>query len=1023
MKLHLHLVLIVPFVLQIFAAVGLTGWLSLRNGQKTLENLVTELQKEIGNRIEQRLNNFLEKPYIVNQNILDAVDLGYIDLKKPRSVQSYFLKEIKLFSQVSYIQIGNEKKEFYGLERLDDGSFNVEICDRNTNYNLYTYATDKQDHLTNKLLHIVPNYNPRLRPWYIAPATQKKSSWTNIYTYPNHSRLAITLGVPVYNETKKLLGVIATDLVLLDINKFLSHLQLSKSGQTFILERSGLLVATSTPENPFYFSEKEQKFQRLPAINSHNQLTQLAAKFLQQHFQDLHQIVRPEQLSFQMNGEQQFLQILPYQDQFGLNWLIVIVVPQSDFIAEINANINTTIWLCLGALSIATVMGIYTSRWIKHTILRLIESAQAIAEGNLYQQVSGGAIAELNTLASVFNQMAIQLQESFFTLEQRVQERTEALLISQERLQLVNESVNDGIWDWKISSNEVYFSPQWKKMLGYEENEIPHQFSSWENLLHPDDLPEAKRLVVDHLEGRTENFHIEFRMRHKMGHYPWILSRAKVVVRDPKGRAIRMVGSHTDITDRKQIDLELQQAKETAEIANQAKSEFLANMSHELRTPLNGILGYAQIMQRTPDLNQCRQGVEVIAQAGSYLLTLINDILDLAKIEARKMELLPKDLHFPSFLVGILEIAKVGAESKDIVFHFIEPVNLPKWVVVDEKRLRQVLLNLLGNAIKFTNRGSVTFKIEVLSQSDYSSKVRFNIQDTGIGMSPEQLAKIFLPFEQVGSKSRRLEGTGLGLTICRQIVTMMGSEIQVSSNLGTGSTFWFEIELTHSNQWINAATISEKGRIIGYVNPPKKILIVDDKSVNRTLIMEVLKPLGFLITEAENGLKGLSKVAKFIPDLIITDIVMPEMDGYEFVRAIRESYDPELPIIASSASVSLADKSSAIASGCNDFIEKPIDIEKLLKVMQKYLNLEWIYAEPQVEIESPLSEIIFPTLAELTILYQAIKIGDIMTIETEAKRLATINSQYQRFCDRICTLAAEFDEPGIVEFLGHGQTK
>ncbi|XWK91750.1 MAG: ATP-binding protein (plasmid) [Phormidium sp.] len=359
------------------------------------------------------------------------------------------------------------------------------------------------------------------------------------------------------------------------------------------------------------------------------------------------------------------------------------------------------------------------------------------------------------------------------------------------------------------------------------------------------------------------------------------------------------------------------------------------------------------------------------------------------------------------------------------MFNFSEPENLPIGVIADEKRLRQVLLNLLGNAIKFTDKGSVTLKVEVLTihhdLPENHSKIRFSIQDTGIGMTPKQLEKIFLPFEQVGSQFRRAEGTGLGLAICRQIVAMMGSEIQVISNIGFGSTFWFEVDLPLSNEWINAAALSDKGKIIGYQGTAKKVLIVDDKEVNRIVIAEVLKSLGFVIAEAENGQEGLTKMAEFTADLIISDIAMPQMDGYEFVREIRQLYPPELPVLAASASVSHADQNLAISAGYDNFLEKPLELEKMLLFVQKYLNLQWIYAEKKPEVQAQekteQTEIILPTLEELKTLYQAIKIGDITEVEEEAKRLAQMNPLYQEFGDRVLTLASEFDESGILKLI------
>ncbi|MDJ1180907.1 ATP-binding protein [Roseofilum sp. BLCC_M91] len=1018
MKFHLRLVLIVPFVLQIFAVVGLTGWLSLRNGQKTVENLVTQLQQETGDRIQQHLKSYLRTPYLVNQNIVDAIELGYLNIDNLRTMEPYFLKQIRNFPNIGYIQAGNEEREFYGVEQRNDGGLNIEISDALTSYTIHTYATDDQGRRTEKLLRVSSDYDPRPRPWYVPAATQNHSAWSEIYTYVTYPRLALTIGTPIYDQDNQFKGVIGTDLTLLGINQFLSQLKIGQSGQAFILEKPGFLVATSTDEQPFITPTEQKQLTRLMATDSQQFLTQQTTQFLIQHFGGLSKISQTQQIDFKLQGVRHFLNVISYQDEWGLDWLIVIVVPESDFMAQINANTRTTILLCLGALVIAILLGICTSRWISQPILSLVESSKAMAQGNLSQQVKGGNITELKFLAQTFNQMAVQLKESFDTLEQRVQERTEDLRLSQERLQLVNESVNDGIWDWNITLNEVYFSPRWKKMLGYDESEITNVFSSWETLVHPEDLPGAKQVIEDHLQGKIKTFYMEFRMRHKQGHDVWILSRAKVVERDSRGQPLRMVGSHTDISDRKQAELELQAAKEIADSANRAKSEFLANMSHELRTPLNGILGYAQIMHRATDLNQHRKGVDVIEQAGSHLLTLINDILDLAKIEARKMELFPKDLHLPSFLVGVAEIARVRAENKGITLQFWPDERLPTGIKADEKRLRQLLLNLLGNAIKFTDQGNVTFSVtnqQVTAEN--LARIRFTIQDTGVGMSQEQIEKIFLPFEQVGSTSRRSEGTGLGLTICRQISQMMDSEIEVNSTLGMGTIFRFEINFPISSEWVSSAAHLSEGHILSYRGEQKTILIVDDHAVNRIVISEVLTPLGFRILEACNGREGLEQVKQEQPDLVITDIVMPEMNGYDFARQVRESYSQELPIIAASASVSLADQSLAIAAGCKDFLEKPVDMEKLLIVLQKYLNLQWVYESLESVSVATEQEIVFPKSHELLKMYEMAKIGDIVGIEQEAQRLKDVNPNYCGFCDRILTLAAEFEDKTIVELI------
>ncbi|MBD2465085.1 AAA family ATPase [Oscillatoria sp. FACHB-1407] len=482
-----------------------------------------------------------------------------------------------------------------------------------------------------------------------------------------------------------------------------------------------------------------------------------------------------------------------------------------------------------------------------------------------------------------------------------------------------------------------------------------------------------------------------------------------------------------------------QRAEEVADAANRAKSEFLANMSHELRTPLNGILGYTQILKKDKTLTPTQKnGLDVIQHCGEHLLTLISDILDLSKIEARKMELSPHNVYFSEFLEGIVQMCRIRAEQKGIRFTYKPLAPLPNLIRADEKRLRQVLLNLLGNAVKFTETGGVTFTVNIIPPAEAIEpldssgvsvpKIRFQIEDTGIGITPGHLQDIFLPFRQVSEPHKQTEGTGLGLAISRQLVQLMNSEIHVRSTPGRGSTFWLDLDLTVATH--QADEVLNRPSVSGYRGDRRTILVVDDKEENRFVLTHLLQPLGFKVVEAVNGRDALHQACQLQPDAILVDLVMPVMDGFEMTRQIRLL--PELQhtvIIATSASVFEMDQQQSREVGCNDFLSKPVQEAELLKQLSHHLHLEWIYEltpateaiAPPFNLSSATSDLsatlVVPPAEEIAILLDLAMMGDLKGILDRSHQLEALDPQWIPFAAHLRQLAKGFKERQILEFI------
>ncbi|HSF72532.1 MAG TPA: ATP-binding protein, partial [Microcoleus sp.] len=444
----------------------------------------------------------------------------------------------------------------------------------------------------------------------------------------------------------------------------------------------------------------------------------------------------------------------------------------------------------------------------------------------------------------------------------------------------------------------------------------------------------------------TDDFYFqEFRLLHADGNYRWVLEQLKLI-RDRAGRPVEILGYLIDISDRKQAEVELLQAKEAAEAANQAKSVFLTNMSHELRTPLNSILGFTQLMSYESNLTpSLQEHLQIVNRSGRHLLDLINDILDLSKIESGRMTLHPSDFALTSLLTSIEEMFQVKVQSKELQLIFERDPDIPQVVHSDEKKLYQVLVNLLSNAIKFTNQGSVTLRVRAAQRDNTSCHLCFEVEDTGVGIAPTEIDSLFKVFVQAQAGNNLSQGSGLGLAISQKLVKLMGGLIRVKSTLNRGSTFSFEIRVQLPQaESLPPESINQRVISLAPGQPTYRILVVEDLAENRRLLVEILTSIGFEVREATQGVEAISLWESWLPNLIFMDLRMPIMDGYTATKLIRKRPNNQATvIIALTASVFEDERDKVLISGCNDFISKPFQQREIFDKLAKYLGVQYIY--------------------------------------------------------------------------------
>ncbi|MFM7601009.1 MAG: PAS domain-containing protein [Pseudanabaena sp.] len=1245
-KTSLNLVLVIPFVTLVVGTATLIGYLSYQSGQQAIENLANQLLRQTSERVGDRLDTYMQRSQqIVAANQL-AVKQGTLKLDNQEQLRQQLWQQILLNPSLPASGFWSDAGTVVGYLRIDSqevqqlaekatgraiplGSiFFNEIIPNQRRY----YAVDPQGKPSQLFLQFNDDF--RNVTWYKQAKDIGKQAWTPISLARVIPTLQTVAVAPVVDATGKFYGFFTANYLLSDISLFLSQLKFTPTGQIFIIERSGDLVATSVAAEASGLKRIDGQFTRLTAIDSQDKLTREVSKQLLQQFGSFDHLKESRQVALTIEGYRQFVQITPYQDKYGLNWQLVTVIPESDFITEIQSNAYRTGLLCVLALIVSVGVGIWTSRRIGRSLSHLTKATKSFSEQRLEQPIPNTRITEVQALKEALHQMMVDLRDADQMslnyeqdLERQVAEKTDALIEAQRIARV-------GSWAFDVATGTSTWSAEQFRILGFDPNvplpnyvnffdivpkddqpqiraaveeaiahgtpytvehgvirpdgsicyiisrgeavcdkqghviklvgtitdisdrkqaeialkqsetrfleisesspaniyiivqrpdgstyfehmsraiEVIHELTLEEVLadasilldrIHPDDIAGYQAAVQCSLET-LQPFRHEWRIVNPSGSIKWIKGNSRPKLRgngdvawygvvieisdrkqaeallqkseaalieaqgiahignwsfdiqsqkitwskelfymfelDPsqpepsyadylqliyaddrfvlqqyveraiadgipyvidyriissdgsiryhegraeieinnQGQVVRLFGTTLDITDRKRSEIELAKAKEKAEADTKAKSEFLANMSHEIRTPMNGVIGMTQLLETTELTEEQADFVKTIKDSGEALLTVINDILDFSKIESGMVEIEESEFTLEDVVMGVCKILEPQANDKHIMLQYEIAPEIPSTMIGDYTRLRQILLNIVGNAVKFTQQGHVKISVSSKSLGLQSSlpegkeessfgfseqeglevrekyQLKFTIADTGIGIKSDRLNHLFQPFTQAdASVSRKYGGTGLGLAISKRLVELMNGTIWVESfgQVGgyppadwqpslvpQGSIFHFAIVISTSEK-IKQSLVASIGETMSNTlfadKLPLRILLVEDNRVNQMVARSLLKKLGYEVADiANNGLEAVQAVKEHNYDLIFMDLQMPEMDGLTATKIIRTELMNQVRIVAMTASVMPEDRQACIDVGMNDYVSKPINAQEIMRVV------------------------------------------------------------------------------------------
>lgn len=932
-KIPLRIVLIVPFVIQVVLITGVVGYISFLNGQQAVNNVAYQLLSELTHRIEEHLYDFLSTPHQINHLNANAIRQGMPAADDPVALERYFWEQIQVFDTVTSIYFGNPQGGLVNAGREGaEGSLYVILTDEFASGPFRKYATDSVGN-RREMLTTLPDFDARTRGWYTNSIAKGDATWSDVYILFTGHDMAISASRPVLSgsvEQEDLLGVVSVDIFVSHIGDFLDKLRIGETGLSFIIERSGLLVASSTDEAPFTDLEEDEAQRRLHATESAIPMIRYAAEYLAEQLDDYHHIIGEEQFKFEIEGRRHFLKVAPVRDACGVDWLVVVVVPESDFMAQIHANNRTTALLIGLALIAAIVSGIITAQGVTSPILRLNASTQALARGEW--DVTGNAewISEISELSQSFDTMAEQLKETLSGLASEIAERKraeEALRESEEMYRSLIEQSNDAIYLLYEGRFEI-INPKFTELLGVTPEEARTPDFDFLSLVAPQSRPMIENRESLLAQGKELPASYEFTAQDKAGNKREVEVSVSYI---PYRNGTATQGILRDVTERKRLEQQLRRHERLA-----AVGQLAAGIAHDFRNLLATIILYAGMGLRTPNLSpKLARNLKTIIGESKKAADMVQQILDFS---GRAMvEMQPLDLK--SLTTEVMEILRRTIPEH---IHLTLTAEQDQYIIhADAGRIQQALMNLTLNAHDAMPEGG-ELRIELsglhlgpdeeppVAEMPPGRWVCLTVADTGIGMSEEVQAHLFEPFfttKEVG------QGTGLGLAQVFGIVRHHEGYVGVETEVHRGTTFRIYLPASKAEE----ENIEPKAQSAP-AGHGETILLVEDNAQLRTAGQDMLALLGYRALIAKDGEEALAVYeANREIALVITDIVMPKMGGKELMQALRK-ITPDLKALAITGYAGEDVVVELRAVGFLDVIRKPFAPDEIARVIHRALQ-------------------------------------------------------------------------------------